>query len=79
MILGRIGEAPHVTIAVVRHRWDQLHQVLRYGIEKPLGALVTLVMSFNEGIILERLSGVETGQAALLDWIDGWITRKDAR
>jgi len=51
----------------------------RYGIEMPLGALVTLVMSFNEGIILERLSGVETGQAALLDWIDGWITRKDAR
>jgi TetR/AcrR family transcriptional regulator len=51
----------------------------RYGIEMPLGALVTLVMSFNEGIILERLSGVETGQAALLDWIDDWITRKDAR
>jgi AcrR family transcriptional regulator len=51
----------------------------RYGVEMPLGALVTLVMSFNEGIILERLSGVETGQAALLDWIDGWITRKDAR
>jgi TetR/AcrR family transcriptional regulator len=51
----------------------------RYGIEMPLGALVTLVMSFNEGIILERLSGVDTGQAALLDWIDDWITRKDAR
>jgi AcrR family transcriptional regulator len=51
----------------------------RYGIEMPLGALVTLVMSFNEGLILERLSGVETGQAALLDWIDEWVTRKDAR
>jgi AcrR family transcriptional regulator len=50
----------------------------RYGIEMPLEALVTLVMSFNEGIILERLSGVETGQTALLDWIDDWITRKDA-
>ena len=45
----------------------------RYGIEMPLQALVSLVITFNKGIIFERLSGIETGQAALLEWIDGWL------
>jgi AcrR family transcriptional regulator len=51
----------------------------RYGIEMPLDALVALVITFNEGIILERLSGVETGQAELLAWIDDWLTRSEDR
>jgi AcrR family transcriptional regulator len=51
----------------------------RYGIEMPLDALVSLVITFNEGIILERLSGVDTGQAELLDWIDGWLARSEER
>jgi AcrR family transcriptional regulator len=50
----------------------------RYGIEMPLEALVSLVITFNEGIILERLSGVE-GHRELLDWIDGWIEAKERR
>ena len=41
-------------------------------------ALVSLVITFNEGIILERLSGIETGQAELLDWIDGWLEGRDS-
>jgi len=44
----------------------------------PLDALVSLVMTFNEGIILERLSGVETGQRELLDWIDKWLEGRQA-
>lgn len=48
------------------------------GIEMPLDALVTLVMTINEGIILERLSGVETGHRELLDWIDDWLQRRQA-
>jgi TetR/AcrR family transcriptional regulator len=47
----------------------------RYGIEMPLEALVALVITFNEGIMLERLSGIETGQAELLAWIDDWLGR----
>jgi TetR/AcrR family transcriptional regulator len=47
----------------------------RYGIEMPLEALVALVVTFNEGIMLERLSGIETGQAELLAWIDDWLGR----
>jgi AcrR family transcriptional regulator len=49
----------------------------RYGIEMPLDALVSLVMTFNEGVILERLSGIETGHAVLLQWIDGWMEAKE--
>ena len=48
------------------------------GIKMPLDALVSLVMTLNEGIILERLAGVETGQGDLLDWIDGWLQRRQA-
>ena len=43
-------------------------------IELPLEGLVSLVMTFNEGIILERLCGVTDGQRELLDWIDGWLS-----
>jgi AcrR family transcriptional regulator len=50
----------------------------RYGIEMPLDALVSLVMTFNEGIIFERLSGIETGHAELLEWIDGWLAETEA-
>ena len=49
----------------------------RYGIETPLDALVSLVVTFNEGIILERLSGIDTGHGALLDWIDAWLEVKE--
>jgi len=44
------------------------------GIDMPLDALVSLVMTFNIGIIVERLGGIETGHEALLDWIDVWLS-----
>jgi AcrR family transcriptional regulator len=50
----------------------------RYELPIPLDALVALVVTFNEGIILERLSGIETGHAELLAWIDAWLTDKEA-
>jgi AcrR family transcriptional regulator len=49
----------------------------RYGIAMPLDALVSLVITFNEGVMLERLSGMENGQSELFDWIDGWLQRKE--
>jgi AcrR family transcriptional regulator len=45
------------------------------GIEMPLPVLVSLVITFNLGIIVERLSGIETGHRELLDWIDQWMAR----
>jgi len=46
------------------------------GLELPLEALVTLVYTFNEGIMLERLSGIETGHREFLDWIEAWLARR---
>src|SRR5262245_29377103 len=44
------------------------------GIDMPLDALVSLVMTFNIGIMVERLGGIEAGHKALLEWIDGWLS-----
>jgi AcrR family transcriptional regulator len=49
----------------------------RYRLDIPLEALVSLVMTFNSGIILERLAGITTGHQELLDWIDSWIEHKE--
>jgi AcrR family transcriptional regulator len=46
------------------------------GLEIPLEALVTLVYAFNEGIMLDRMSGIEQGHQELLDSIDGWLERR---
>jgi TetR/AcrR family transcriptional regulator len=44
------------------------------GIDMPTKALVSLVMTFNIGIMVERLGGIETGHEELLDWIDRWLS-----
>ncbi|MFW6078146.1 MAG: TetR/AcrR family transcriptional regulator [Gemmatimonadota bacterium] len=49
----------------------------RYGVGTDrfsVDAWVTLIVAFNEGIILERLSGIAEGHAELFDAIDGWLT-----
>jgi AcrR family transcriptional regulator len=61
--------------AVLLEAFAEPHE--RYGIEMPLDTLVSLVVTFNEGIILERLSGIEKGHQALLDWIEGWLEAKE--
>jgi AcrR family transcriptional regulator len=59
--------------AVLTEAFEEPHREL--GIEMPLDALVSLVMTFNIGIIVERLGGIESGHAELLDWIDAWLSR----
>jgi TetR/AcrR family transcriptional regulator len=58
--------------AVLTDAFREPHREL--GIEMPLDALVSLVITFNLGIIVERLGGIETAHAELLDWIDGWLS-----
>ena len=58
--------------AVLTEAFREPHR--EFGIEMPLDALVSLVMTFNTGLIVERLGGVETGHRELLDWIDGWLS-----
>jgi AcrR family transcriptional regulator len=58
--------------AVLTEAFAEPHREL--GIELPLDALVSLVMTFNIGIMVERLGGVETGHRELLDWIEEWLS-----
>jgi AcrR family transcriptional regulator len=58
--------------AVLTEAFEEPHREL--SIELPLDALVSLVMTFNTGMIVERLGGVETGHRELLEWIDGWLS-----
>jgi hypothetical protein len=47
-----------------------------YGVDRrrfPVEAVVSMVMTFNEGIMLERMSGIDTGQASLLAMIDRFL------
>ena len=41
-------------------------------------AIVSLVATFNQGIILERLVGTDSGHRALLQSIDTWLTDLEA-
>lgn len=59
--------------AVLTEAFEQPRREL--GIGLPLDALVSLVMTFNLGIMVERLGGIDTGHRELLEWIDQWITR----
>src|SRR4051795_423013 len=45
------------------------------AIAMPLDALVSLVVTFNIGVMVERLGGIETGHDELLRWIDQWLSR----
>ncbi len=58
--------------AVLTEAFEEPHREL--GIKLPLESLVSLVMTFNLGIIVERLGGIETGHVELLDWIDQWLS-----
>jgi TetR/AcrR family transcriptional regulator len=58
---------------VLTEAFREPHRAL--GVAMPLEALVSLVITFNVGVIVERLGGIETGHKELLDWIDGWLSR----
>jgi len=58
--------------AVLTEAFAEPHRQL--GVELPLDALVSLVMTSNLGIIVERLGGIDTGHDDLLEWIDRWLS-----
>jgi AcrR family transcriptional regulator len=69
-------------VARVNAEWRELlteafvKAAAEYGLEPeayPVDALVSLVMTFNQGIELERLSGITDGHDKLLAWIDRWL------
>lgn len=73
-------------LARVHGQWRQVlreaftQALAEYDIDTdryPVEALTALVITFNEGIILERLGGITEGQAELLAMIDRWLTSLD--
>jgi hypothetical protein len=49
-----------------------------YGLDRqrfPLEAWVSLVMTFNQGIELERLSGIDKGHRELLEAVERWLSQ----
>jgi AcrR family transcriptional regulator len=60
--------------AVLTEALAEPHREL--GIPMPLEALVSLVITFNLGIMVERLGGIGDGHDALLAWIDGYLAER---
>ena len=75
-------------LARVHAQWRQVLReafapaLARYGLDSdhfPLEAMTALVITFNEGIILERLGGITEGQTELLAMIDRWLVGLEQR
>jgi AcrR family transcriptional regulator len=73
-------------VARVNAKWREVlteafaKAAAEYGLEPeayPVDALVSLVMTFNQGIELERLSGITAGHRELLAWIDAWLRSRE--
>jgi AcrR family transcriptional regulator len=69
-------------LARVNARWRAvltkafLEAMQEYGLDPesfPVDAVVSLVMTFNQGIMLERHGGVFAGHRVMLEWIDQWL------
>ncbi|MEO7996978.1 MAG: TetR/AcrR family transcriptional regulator [Gemmatimonadaceae bacterium] len=73
-------------IARVHEEWREamrasvVEAVKRYQLEQgglSVDAWITLIVTVNEGIILERLSGIDRGHTELLAGIDRWLETKE--
>jgi AcrR family transcriptional regulator len=75
-------------VSIVLTGWvDVLRPAFARGLEElgvdtalmPADVVVALVATFNQGIMLERLSGADSGHRTLLAWIDAWLTEQERR
>jgi hypothetical protein len=71
-------------LAQLYQQWDKVltdavaTAMREYGLDRrkyPAQAISTLVRTFNEGLLLERLSGYDTGHGELLKMIDNMLQR----
>jgi AcrR family transcriptional regulator len=69
-------------VAQVNREWrdvltDAFDRMMgEYGVDReqfPLAALVSLAMTFNEGIMVERLSGISAGHRDLMEMVERWL------
>jgi AcrR family transcriptional regulator len=75
-------------VAMVNAKWRAVlteaftPAIARYGIDTntfPVDAIVSLVMTFNQGILLERHSGIFEGHTVLLESVDRWLESLERR
>jgi AcrR family transcriptional regulator len=69
-------------VAAVNGQWrtvltEAFDQMMgEYGLDRtrfPLAAMVSLAITFNEGIMVERLSGISAGHRELLEMVERWL------
>jgi AcrR family transcriptional regulator len=73
-IAERVAEVNREWRAVLTEAFDQMMD--EFGIDReqfPLAAMVSLVLTFNEGIMVERLSGISAGHRDLLEMVERWL------
>jgi TetR/AcrR family transcriptional regulator len=75
----RLAEVHGRFRAIFEHYFSRAMR--EYGLDEseyPLKAIVAAVTSFQLGLIVEGLSGVEEGHAELLAWIQQWLDALEA-
>ena len=75
-IAERVAQVNGEWRAVLTEAFDQM--MAEYGLDReqfPLAAIVSLVITFNEGIMVERLSGISTGHRELVEMVERWLER----
>jgi AcrR family transcriptional regulator len=73
-IAERVGRVNAQWRAVLTEAFDEMMD--EYGLDRerfPLEAMVGLVMTFNVGIMVERLSGITAGHRDLLRMVERWL------
>ena len=73
-IAERVAEVNGEWRAVLTEAFDRM--MCEYGVDReqfPLAAVVSLVMTFNEGLMVERLSGISAGHRDLMEMTERWL------
>jgi AcrR family transcriptional regulator len=73
-IAERVGRVDAQWRAVLTDAFDEMMD--EYGLDRerfPLAGMVSLVMTFNVGIMVERLSGISTGHRELMRMVERWL------
>ncbi len=73
-IAERVAEVNREWRDVLTDAFDRM--IDEYGVDReqfPLAAIVSLVMTFNEGIMVERLSGISAGHRDLMEMVGRWL------
>ena len=73
-IAERVAEVNGEWRAVLTEAFDRM--MCEYGVDReqfPLAAVVSLVMTFNEGLMVERLSGISAGHRDLMAMAERWL------